>query len=236
MNRKDELNQIILKNDYYDMSIYKVINSGVLDEIIKKINNEDVPCDVNPNEITSSNEQFLGLLNRFVIFFKKNFCGLSEYTDESIKELIQSNINEFSNYLLSKHYLGDNKYIRFFEESLNRLAISNFVKNTEYSYELKKLFKDENIKIKNIDKYTFNEVMKISDLLSDLVFCYYNEFHTLLLFTDINKFMSEYIDVQSKNEAKMINALINDFDFKCSFIIESYNKKREYLKYFKNIS
>jgi hypothetical protein len=236
MTKKEELNRLVLNSDCYDMTIYKIINSGVLDEIIDNIDDKCVLSDINSNEIISSYEQFLDLLNKFIVFFKKKFNNLSFYIDELIKELIKNNYYEFSNYLLSKHYLGDNKYIMFFEDNMNRLSILNFVKNIEYSSEIKKLLKLNNIKIKNIKDYSFDEVLEISDLLSDLIFCYSNEFHTVLLFTDMSKVINDLKSDNSNNNLDKIDAVINDFDFKCKIIIDSYNNKRKYLKYFKDIS
>ena len=69
-NKREVLEKIILESKYpYSMLVYKLVHSNLLKSTIKKIDNIDVPCNVNPNEITSANEQFLQLLDRFITYF-----------------------------------------------------------------------------------------------------------------------------------------------------------------------
>ncbi len=73
-NKKEALEKIVLESKYpYSMLVYKLIHQDYLKKTIKKIDNIGVPCNVNPNEITSANEQFLQLLNRFIEFFDNSF-------------------------------------------------------------------------------------------------------------------------------------------------------------------
>lgn len=77
MNDKQQtLEKIILESDYpYSMLVYRLIHQGYLKKTIKKIDNVGVPCNVNPNQITSADEQFLQLLDRFIDFLIIHFIS-----------------------------------------------------------------------------------------------------------------------------------------------------------------
>ena len=64
VNEKEVLEKIVLESKYsYSMLVYKLVHSDLLKSTIRKIDNIDVPCNVNPNKITSANEQFLQLFD-----------------------------------------------------------------------------------------------------------------------------------------------------------------------------
>jgi len=144
-NKREVLEKIILESKYpYSMLVYKLVHSNLLKSTIKKIDNIDVPCNVNPNEITSANEQFLQLLDRFITYFNDSFYFLHTYTHLCIKLIIETNYKDMEKYLLSKHYLGDNDYIPFFNNSIYRMMVANFIRSINISSKLRKLFIQEN--------------------------------------------------------------------------------------------
>ena len=91
-NRKQILKNIILNDEFsYDMTVYRLINTDCLDKIISKINDMDVVCNINPNNKMSAEEQFLQLLNRFVVRFKNIFPNVNNFSEHIIENIFNSN-------------------------------------------------------------------------------------------------------------------------------------------------
>lgn len=240
-SRKEELEKIVLESKYpYSFMVYRLIHQDIFKRTIAKIDDVGVPCNVNPKEITSANEQFLQLLNRFIEFFDNSFYFLHIDSECYIHTIIQTNYKELEKFLLSKHYLGDNNYIDFFQESIYRIIISNFIKNVELSKNLKKLLKREKIAIKPIKNYTLEEIIKINDLLSDIVLANAKDsFTAIMLFDDVNKSISQILKNMEKDKwtkkdildrkKSITNFTLNRIDS----LIEEYEKKKDYLIFLK---
>lgn len=242
-DKKELLKSIVLNSTYpYSIFVYKLINEDYLKKSIKKIDNIGVPCNVNPKEITTAEEQFLQLLNRFIIFFDNYFFFLHTNSFSFIQTIIESNYKETEKYLLSKHYLGDNDYITFFQDSIYRIIVTNFVKNMNSFPSLKKLFKKEKIAIKNINDYSLKEIMQIINLLSNISFAnYHSPFNNLLLFEDINKNTSKMINRMKKKNAsekqivERTESLMNFYTIQIDSLIEKYEEKKIHIFYVKKI-
>lgn len=240
-NKKEDLKKIVLETNYpYSMWIYKLIQEDRFEKTIKKIDNVGVPCNVNPKEITSADEQFLQLLNRFINFFNNSFYFLHTDVYFYITRIIDSNYSKLEKYLLSKHYLGDNSYIPFFQDSAYRIIVTNFVKLLPLSKNLQKLFKKEKIAIKSINGYTLEEILKINNLLSNIVLANHNHsFTASILFEDVQKNLNQTIKLMQKKNVD--ENLINErrasstefFLGQVDFLIKNYNKKKEYIFLFK---
>lgn len=240
-DKQQRLEKIILESDYpYSILTYKLINQGYFKKSINKIDNVGVPSNVKPNEITSADEQFLQLLNRFIEFFDDSFYFLHSDSICYIHMIIETNYKELEKYLLSKHYLGDNNYIDFFQDSIYRIIVSNFIKNTVVSKTLKNLFKNNKIPIKDVKDYTLDEILKINDLLSDIVLANAkNTFAAILLFDDIDKNISKIIKrmnkrkISSKDILDKKKSILSLSLFKIDSLIEEYEKKKDYLIFLK---
>ena len=240
-NKREVLEKIILESKYpYSMLVYKLVHSNLLKSTIKKIDNIDVPCNVNPNEITSANEQFLQLLDRFITYFNDSFYFLHTYTHLCIKLIIETNYKDMEKYLLSKHYLGDNDYIPFFNNSIYRMMVANFIRSINISSKLRKLFIQEKIAIKNINDYSLEEIFKINDLLENIVFANARDsFNTIYLFDDISKCIYNRVKQMKKKKLDKTKILSLEeslnlfYSMKIDSLIEEYFKKKKYIKYFK---
>ena len=143
-------------------------------------------------------------------------------------------------YLLSKHYLGDNNYIDFFQDSIYRIIVSNFIKNTALSKSLKKLFRNNKIPIKDVKDYTLDEILKINDLLSDIVLANAkNTFSAIMLFDDIDRNISKITkrlnqkNISSKDILDKKKSILSLSLFKIDSLIEEYEKKKDYLIFLK---
>ena len=240
-NKREVLEKIVLESKFpYSMLVYKLVHSDLLKSTIKKIDNIGVPCNVKPNEITSANEQFLQLLDRFITYFNDSFYFLHTYTYLCIKLIIETNYKDMEKYLLSKHYLGDNNYISFFNNSIYRIMVANFIKSVTLSPKLRKLFKQEKIAIKSINDYSLEEILRIKDLLVNIVFANAKDsFNSVYLFDDIPKFIDDKAKQWKKKKLNKANILTQQdsltlfYSIQIDSLIEEYNKRSKYIKYFK---
>lgn len=239
-NKKENLKYISLNGRYdYDTIVYKILKEDSLDQMIKKIDQVPVPCDVKPDKLTSSEEQFVQLLDRFVDWFRDDFPTLSSFSEFIIEEIIETNYNEMEQYLLSKHYLGDNNYIPFFQKSINKIIINNFIANVKYIPVLEELIKTEGIDIKNYDNVKLDTIIKLEKLLSDIVFCNGSNLLLQMLFRNID-YEIEIVKNKGIKESNTefdikyeIRALKKYYEWHYESMINIYLKKKEYLKIFK---
>jgi len=218
--KKSKIQKVVLNNVSYDADIYRIVTNICMDDIITRISDEEVVSNVDPKEIYSAEEQLVCMLNKFIGYFKRKFYNLYPHHAFNIINLIEQNQESFYKYLSNKYYTGDNDYIRYFEDSINRLSITSFVKNIEYIPELKKFIKKNKIKIKDINDYTFEEVMQISKIISDITLANHNQVALMLLFTDIN-------ELHKKDEKVRREACLNHYNFMYKMMIDEYNRKKE---------
>lgn len=240
--KKKELQQLFLESDtHLNPLIYRLLERDFLDKIIQYIDDEPVPCNVNPEDLTSADEQFLLLLNRLIMYFRRYFPKIYDFTDYAIETIVTGNSILAHNYLLSKHYLGDNDYIDFFNQSIWQLLVSNFLCNGKHVYQVKHLLKSNKIKYStNIDDYSLDELKKIINLLSDLVYCASSEYRAFYLFGDIDADLCKRLeDIEKEREYTLKDVDFHNknleefYSVQYDIIIEEYMKKRKYLKYFK---
>lgn len=233
--RKKELYHILLDSDYdYDLIIYKLLKKDILDDVIIKIDNKSICSDVNPEEVISSNEQFLMLLNRLVYWFVENFPTLVEYRTIIIEMIIKSNKKRIEQYLLSKHYLGDNSYIDFFCKSVYTILFANFITNIKDMPIIKQLLEEEHIEYKNIDTYSVNELKSIKDLLEKIGICNYEDsFQFTYVFLDIETSINKKINSYKKDEKRtnkiideIYTSTINFYQNIYYILIENYKEKK----------
>lgn len=200
-----------------------------------KIDNKNVCCDVNPEEIISADEQFLMLLNRLVNWFVDDFPMLVEFRKVIIENIIETNKLQVEKYLLSKHYLGDNSYIDFFCNSINKILFNNFITNIKDMPIVQKFLKDENINYKNINDYTVKELNDLRYLLEKIGICNYdNNFQFAYIFSDIESSIKKKICTYKKEEKRskkiideVTDSTIIFYQNVYSILIQQYKEKRE---------
>lgn len=234
--RKDNLKNIILNDEFsYDTTVYRLINTNCLDNIISKLDNMEIVCDINPNNKISADVQFLQLLNRFVVNFKNTFPTISVSSEYIIESIIYSNQTAIEKYLLSKYYLGDSEHSKFFYNNIYKLFIINFINNKKYILLIEDLLKEENIKVKNIEDYEPNEILNIKNLLSCLVFCSWDKYSSIYLFNSIDCEVVKFTNNKDCDyeDSEYKKSVIENFKTQYQFIIRDYKKRKKYLKYFK---
>ena len=239
---KEDAKKIVLDSEYpYNLIIYKLLNTDCLDFIISILTDEPVPCNVNPNELTSYLEQFLQLLNRLISYFERYFYKIQKYEEHCIISLIEGGSFCIEPYLLSKNYLGDNNYIDWFNEIIWKILINNSNSNGRYLPDIRALLKKFHIKWQaDVNKYTKDEAEKIVNLLSDIVFCSTDDYHSSYLFNDMDNDMLHLVKREHKNTKctkKGIDfyasKLENFYIIQLKIVLEDYLTREKYLKYFK---
>ena len=188
IQKKQKMCNILLNSPHdYDLIIYKLLKTDILDEIILKLDNKIVCCNANPSEIYSAEEQFLMLLTRLFDFLLKIFPSLYKAREVVMEDIINGNKQNVEKYLLSKHYVGDNKYINFFKKNNYKIIFGNFINNIQEMSEVKNILKRENIKIKQISEYSVIELCDIANFFKKIGICNLDdEFVLTYIFSNIN--------------------------------------------------
>lgn len=215
-------NNILHSEKCYDIVTYRLLQNHNLQNTILK------------NEKEINDKSFIDLLDRLVNLFRNQFYEINS-TEYNINCIIDSNINRIENYLLSNIDVYDNNNIKYIKEQSYKLFISNFIHNLRYIDLFENILNERNIKIKDIDNYSLDECTKIVQLLSDFVFCMKGRDIIVYLFQDIEKDIEYHL---KNNEDKKYsddyhkNIVINHYKIQYERMIDSYNNKKEYLKYF----
>lgn len=168
MIRKEKLKKIVLDNKHYDIDIYRLIESGALDFIISNLKNNTIIENNYDKENINYNQHIIMLLHNFVHFFKSNFKDLCPFFEFILENIFRDNADIFINYLNEDKSVNNEKNFKYYELWNYKLSIVNFIKNTHFS-SVKKLFDDNNISVKEINKYSDEEVKNIFDLLKNVI-------------------------------------------------------------------
>lgn len=214
MERKELLKKIVLDNSRYDIEIYRIIDSGVLDLIIPKLKENQIIYN-KENRSVDFNEHIIMLLNNFVHFLKSNFKEICPFFEYILKRLIKENISLFLNYLSEDKYVNCSENFDYYELWNYKLSISNFIKNTYFS-SVKKLFDDNNISVKEINKYSNREIKNIFDLLKSIA--NHSTIDIALPFDNVYK----YINNSNISESIRANIFVK-FDELFNELYKSYN-------------
>jgi len=186
------------------------------------------------NEKEINNISFIDLLDRLVNLFRNEFYEINS-TEYSISCIIDSNINRVEKYLLSNVDVYDNNNIKYIKEQSYKLFISNFINNLRYVETFKNILNERNIKVKVIDEYSLDECTEIVRLLSNLVFCLKCRNIVSYLFQDIEKDIEYHLKENSEkkyNDDYYKIKVIDHYKTQYEIIMDSYNNKKKYLKYF----
>lgn len=192
LNRKRNLNNIIMKSDYFNKNILiDLINDDCLNSVISQINN--IPTiDTNnsclvKNGFLTGEEQFISLLTFLTIRIIENFNFLKIDKLKLVSSIIYENKNY--KFLLAKKYIGNNDNIPYYQKNIRKFIIDGFLENAYELINESKIINDFflNEKIKLSDKIQdTRKIQKIILLLQKLAYANKEESEVILLFKNMN--------------------------------------------------
>ncbi len=217
----------------YGSFIYELIKYNLyFPEILRTLDKSDVTYN---KIIISAENQMLHLFDKLVEKFDKYFPLQYGQRYNIIGKILGLQVT--ADYLHCKHYYNDKEYEKYFEDKIRVIFISVFINNLKYNYELyENIFKDRRINLKRFDINNPNQAKKVLSLLSDLAYCNLTN-DILWLFDSIEMHIirDENSLYRRKNKSKedMKNRIITTNNNYIIKIIDNYNKRKDYLKYFK---
>lgn len=179
INKKILIRRLKKININNDLLIYKLINNGVLDCSIKKINTKSILKENKPilkKEYIDSYNHYIYVLDNFIDYFHNCFnVGIdSEY------DILSSCLNGNDNIFLNKHYVFNNDNIDYYKMEYNKIIISNFYYNAyTFRKELDSQFDDFSIKVEKIDFNNVGDINKILEMLKT-IYMYNKDRHIVL--------------------------------------------------------
>lgn len=235
--RKNEIKNIALNNYSNGAAIYILVNKNYLDHIINKINDDKTytnTTSIVKKGYLTGNEQFVDILNETLLYFDSHFLPLED------KELHFANILEKSipKFLLCKKYWGNNSYIPYYTNNIQKLLVKNFYNNIKYIYNnFEDFFKTINITPK-MSLNNSDDLGKLFEFLEELVWCNckYQQFSLYYIFSN-HKFHLE--DVKNNYEIKNVdikNIIFKDYVLHWEILIKQYKKNISYVKNFISLS
>ena len=227
--KKEMLKSIILdKSDNCSSIMYMVIKQKYLDKIIDRIDKNTKKC----NKLDSN--KFINLFQKFIETFTDKFFYLCT-AHFVIEEVIITNFSKIEDYFsLDNEVLQNSEIVNTI---IYKIFINNFISNIKYIPSIEILLKEENIPIKKIEEYSFEEVKDIFNLLSKLTFCR-NGRNVFELFDNIGMRLKRYGSNKELSKRKKLNVdeyknkILNRYIKQYDSIIKSYNSKKRYLRYF----
>lgn len=191
--RKRELRKVIKKeNNLNSAIILMMINDKKLDHVIESLDNKITPtntnCLVRKGYLTSE-EQFIDVLHHIMFRFNVDFWFLKKYGNTIIETILC--YEDTISLLLTKKYLGDNKFIPYYELEFKKICIINFykiLKFIDYTEIIYQFLKDYKIDIQNFNIDKIQDVDKLYNALRLICLCNCNSYGLLYLF---NPFMNE---------------------------------------------
>jgi len=190
--------------------IYKIIESGILNEEIKKIKHKKIQTSMYQTfkkGKTNTYELFLLNLDKFLMFLDINFI-----IDISEKSVILKKIfnNDKTRIFISTKDINSERdwYILQYK----RLIVEKFYKTLNDMYENKNEVKEKLDKIINLKELTLeNDTDELFDFLKDVINCSRENIH--YLFYEYSKLTQNEIYLESYYE-----------------IFDNYNNRKDYLK------
>ena len=230
LDRKNKLKEIALNNNYNGAMIYRLIDSDLIDNIIKKLGNRKVKSSMfklSEKGYLTSEENFINTLSEFIDFFCYSFPTLQRkglYVLKLLDEIVPS-------FLISNYYCGDYTHIKYFNYNMKKLCVLNFYSNIKVVYnEYSDFFIDKGISTKMI--LTSKNIDRLFKLLQEFVLtnCKFNDkidrpmdclFECFELYID-----NKYMVVNDDTKAKAKEEYIIYYDE----LISNYNKKIDAVK------
>ena len=228
----NELKNLYLKNiKNYDPNILILLDTNYINDLIDKINNV-IKKNQKPNFIM---EKFLIILNLIITELKYKFIKLSNNISLILERIIPVNEFEIIELLFSNNDIKDcNEYNDYYKKNVYKILINNFIRNINQFPQIKFLLKKNKIEYKPINNYSYHELIKIINLLSDIVFSSSDINNYILLFTYFDYEIYNNIDKSDLNVTKINkNKILKLESKKINELIDEYYYKKKYLKYFR---
>ena len=198
---------------------YKILKFCDLDDAINNINEDSFYFDIKVINNQISAEHFLNLLD-YLIQTLKLYLYNTKGIISALETIVRCNKDLVNEYLILPNKLSNEEDKKIINEYIYKIFISNFIYNGKSIDMVIDFLNDNNITIKEINSYTFEELKAITDLLSDLVFCQMGAGKVYYLFYNITDELETWLNTQSyKNNYKDM--------------IKAFNVRKKYLKYFR---
>lgn len=234
--------RIFMSSFHCDISTYHLIKYKFLDSFIEEIEEDTfyVKSDIKDGEINA--ERFILLLEYIVTSIRERFSStfISVFIIEEIMKSDKDLLSEYFHYKGHFTGMGSNSELN---RIIRRLIITNFIANSKYIDFIEPLLNDINIPLKQINEYTEKEVSSILGLIDDILFCQKAGKHCNCLFENINQCLELNLSILKERRKKIyndeklrenhINKFIQDYYKSYEILINNYNRKKEYLKYFR---
>ena len=217
----NKLKNLCLKNiKNYDPDILILLDTNYINELIYKINNVL--------------EKFLIILNLIIIELKNKFIKLNNDIFLVLEKIIPINEFEIIELLFSNIDIKDcNEYNYYYKKNVYKILINNFIRNISQFPQIKNLLKKSKIEYKQINDYSYEELTKIINLLSDIVFSSLN-INNSILFTYFDYEIYNNIDKNDLNNTLINkNKIIKLENKRFNDLLKEYHSKKKYLKYFR---
>lgn len=175
-----------------DLLIMKLINNGILDYSIKRINNKKISQNNKPilnKEYLDSYNHYIYILDNFIDYFYDCF----NHNVESEYEILSACLKNNDTIFLDKRYVYDNNNIEYYKEAYNKIIINNFYYNI---YTLRNVLNSEfnniSIKIEDININNKEDIKKLLEILTCIYACNKDKHIVLSLFNKVDKLTYKY--------------------------------------------
>lgn len=223
-------------NDAY---IYKLLKNKILDNFIIKLDNRKTNTttkSIIKKGYLTANEQFIDLLNNFIICLDTDFYFLGKYRNIIIEIIL--GYEENYKFILCKNYWGDNSFIPYFKYNIKKIIVTGFYNNIKMlideSEDIKGLLKIEKINFDKISLKQKKDVDKLYNLLKYLTVANSNKYCLLYLFTDFDVSVNEIIKTYELTTKKVVNANKKHYIIQWEMIIKNYYIKKDAISYILN--
>ena len=235
INTKIELlkYKLLHQNFDYEIEIYSLLENVKINDLVSKIDDLSFSFQVEPEKDKITAQHFLICMNELVKYMKFYFYNMLTF-QVCLKEIVNGSKKELNDLLNVK----ETKYFNNNRENIYKLIISNFIKNAKYISSIKNVLEDNNINLKELNNYNFQETETILNLLSNIVLSQRGRGLVSILFTNIDDHLKEYLERKAKVNSKKYsisdykNKYLDSYINNYNKIFKIYNSKKKYLKYF----
>ncbi len=233
--RKDKMLGIVFNGDFNsnDAIIYKFLLSSTLDELIGRLNDKKTKCiksticNYTKKGFLTSEEQFLDLLNNFIIRFKTDFYFLGCDDIYILKLVLENRKND--NFFLSKNYWGNNDFIKYYKYNMKKYIVTPFYENlksiVEVSDKVKYFLKEKGIDMKKVSLRHYDDVNKLYEILRELSASNPSTWSLLFLFDSLKKQILEMKDEVDIKHRSM--RLLENYALQYEITIKNYYSKKD---------
>lgn len=230
---------LLTSSNNYELEIYRLLNGALYSEV-DRIDDKSFYFKITPEKNKITAKQFMTYINEFIACMKTYFNN-AKNLDYIMKEIIEENKQALDNLFNCECddpytcYIYEDKKIK---ENIYKLIISNFIKNAKYVPIIEPFLLENDIPLKEINNYNFEESEKVIKLLSDIAFSQRGKGSIIDLFQNIEYYLQKHLDIKIQNnnkystkdyEQKYLDKYISNY----SRMFKSYEGKKKYLKHFK---